>query len=377
MIKARPPQVTAGREHKYLQLAQHFRDRITRGELQAGDRLPTFTEMRKKFGATPATVERMLTLLERDGMVERRAHSGIYVTDPTLEVTTTDISPKKSPRALSIGCVLPASEDGRDLPFWSQLLGGYHEGAFRAEAELVLFHTDSMRGWDKVDGVLCPGGSGWAALEEKVQLYGVPAVVTFEHILSHACITADDADGIRQAMDHLLGLGHRKIAYLIHTEDDLAVSRIRLGAYYESLMRAGIIPNPQWVHHLIQDHSFIVRGRRSMQAWLEEDWRDLGCTALLVQNDRAAIGVMEVLRGHNISVPDDVSIIGFDGTDEAQFCVPALTSVHVPLREMGIRAVEMLAEQIHDPRSMRVNNVFAVSLDVRGSTAPPREDAGR
>ena len=83
-----------------------------------------------------------------------------------------------------------------------------------------------------------------------------------------------------------------------------------------------------------------------MQSWLENDWHELGCTAIVVQNDIAAIGVMQTLQQHAIRVPQDVSVVGFDGTEICDLVVPRLTAVELPLAEVGAKGIEVLARQI-------------------------------
>ena len=369
----KPPQSTAPKERKiprYVELVQIFREQIEQGHLTVGDRLPTFVEMRSRYGATPATVERVLSLLERDGLVERKPQNGIFVADPArvLAVGSARRGDKDHP---VIGCFSPTADMGGQLPYWTHLLRGCQDAAAMADVELLLLNGLSTRGWERVDGVLAHGGANSQYLQERAQAYGVPFVATLDPHSSMSAVVADDADGIRQAVAHLVGLGHRKIAYLIHNENDVSVSSIRLGAYRAGLKLAGIRAQRRWVRNLILDADFITRGRRGMADWLADDWVQLGCTALLVQNDRAAVGVMDLLSSQGIRVPDDVSVIGFDSTDEAEMCTPRLTSVHVPLREIGEQAVNLLLEQIRHPKTPRRHIVFPLRLDLRASTAPP------
>ena len=83
-----------------------------------------------------------------------------------------------------------------------------------------------------------------------------------------------------------------------------------------------------------------------MQTWLANNWQQAGCTALLAHNDYVAIGVMDALREAGLRVPDDIAVVGFDGLEVGQFVSPRLTTVEVPLHEIGAQAVEMLCAQI-------------------------------
>jgi LacI family transcriptional regulator len=83
-----------------------------------------------------------------------------------------------------------------------------------------------------------------------------------------------------------------------------------------------------------------------MKKWLSDGWRETGCTAILAQNDVAAIGVMQILQEEGIRVPDDVSVMGFDGTEICDLVSPRLWSVMLPLAQIGAKAVEILNRQI-------------------------------
>ncbi len=352
---------------KYLQLAGYFRERIRLQELVPGDRLPTFLEMRRDYGATTATVERMLVQLEREGLVERRPQSGIYV----LEQSRESLAVSSSPKSIVIGCMFPEDESGGSLSYWVRLLSGFRAAAHAAGADLLLLHSDTTVGWEKIDGVLAHEGPVGGAVRSRAESYGVPFVETMNPETELDSVFVDNAGGIRSLVEHLLSQGHRRIGFLLFTEFETMVSRLRLTAYRDALERAGIEPRPEWVCNLPQGHDFLERGARGMEEWLESGWTELGCTALLVQNDRSAIGAMEVMRQQGIRVPQDVSVVGFDSTDEASFCVPRLTSIGVPLRDIAFRAVELLLNRIQNPESASVRIMFPVQLDIRESTCPP------
>jgi len=102
------------------------------------------------------------------------------------------------------------------------------------------------------------------------------------------------------------------------------------------------------------DGSLVLRGRQShlewgreqMQIWLKEGFRRMRCTAILAQNDHVAIGVMQILHEADIKVPGEISVLGFDGTELCDHATPRLTSMQMPLEQMGFKAVETLVDQI-------------------------------
>lgn len=374
MITTSKPSRAKSKAPKYLKLAQRFRKQIESGALQAGDRLPTFTEFRARYGATPSTVERVLTTLERDALIERRPQSGIYVLDASRRSETVPETNEKAIRKAThstIGYVWPNPSEVGHLPYWTHLLHGFQEAVLRADAELLLLHPDSMRGWEKVDGIISHLQQ-IQSLKQKILTFRIPCVTVMDAVRPGLSVGADDRGGVEQAMNHLFALGHRRIGYLIHEQKETSpVEKERLAAYRRALRTVGIAPQKKWVHNLINWSEFVARGRISMEQWLAEDFESLSVSALLVQNDRAAIGAIESLRLRGIRVPEDISVIGFDGTDECELCQPRLTSVEVPLRQVGAAAVDLLLREIKGQAKPQERIVLPTRLEVRASTAPP------
>ena len=160
---------------------------------------------------------------------------------------------------------------------------------------------------------------------------------------------ADEEGAGFAAAQHLLDLGHRRIAF-VHGYLHSPTAQARLDGYQRALQTAGVAPEPAWTHALGGKFQlgarFTSQARQSMQGWLAEGWQELGCTAVVCHNDEAALGVIQALADHGIRVPQDVSVVGFDGTEYCDLVSPALTSVALPLQEIGATAVELLLNQI-------------------------------
>jgi DNA-binding LacI/PurR family transcriptional regulator len=166
-------------------------------------------------------------------------------------------------------------------------------------------------------------------------------------------VIADDYPGMMQVMEHLLSLGHRRIGFLTLEVQPHAMSRRRLQAYHDALQSNGIKPEGSWVRCLHEPlksgRSWEEMGYGDMRQWLDEDWNKLGCTALLAHNDETAVGVISALHDAGHRVPEDISVVGFDGTEIAHFHRPQLTTVEVPLAEIGARGHGLLTQQINRP----------------------------
>lgn len=342
---------------KYLQLAEHLRLLIANGTLGPGARVPSFNEMRAQFGATQQTMERVYGLLEQEGLIVRQRSRGIFVAEPQLPVAHGLIGFVGSHFSML----------GRHIPYAALLVSGIQEVVHREERRVLLLDHSSPAGWDKVDGVLISRRESEHAL--RYLLPGLPCVSLVHTIKGVGNVVADDAKGARLAVQHLLELGHRRIAFLADTTAPLI--RQRLNGYRSALRKADIEPDPLWLRSTpsaADPETYFQWGKESMAQWLREDWKKVGCTALLAQNDDVAMGAMEALRAAGIKVPEQVSVIGFDSTSVCDLCSPPLTSVHIPLKEIGEIGTQLLLQQIEAGRAQPERKVLPTQLTIRKTT---------
>ena len=346
---------------KYLALARDLRGQIQRGELMPGDRLPTFVEMRARFGVTPTTIERIYVLLEQEGLILRERGRGTFVTYP-------------GPRPASgvIG-VCGVSSTQMTHPYLMLLEDGFRQRARQAGVDLMIIGDESEIRRDKVDGVVVyetrPGLA--ERLLSRLPM-GLPCVAALKPIRGKASVVADEFGAAQDLVAHLVGLGHRRIACLLDP-----LSPQRLAGYQEGLRSAGIAPQAGWARHLEYQTgqpvwSYSEVGCASMTLWLGSDWRGASCTALIAQNDDAAIGAIHALRAAGLRVPEDVSVAGFDGTEVGRYFVPSLTTVEIPLRQIGATAVDLLLRQIAGEAIQVATTVLPAPLLLGESTRTPR-----
>lgn len=170
--------------------------------------------------------------------------------------------------------------------------------------------------------------------------------------------------GGRTAAEHLLGLGHTRIAMVAGPEASMsAVARV--DGFRSACQRAGVPVDPALVRHVAFDHDAAVRAAEDVLRL------DDPPTAILASNDAQALGVLEAARRLGLVVPRDLSVVGYDDTYVAAWTNPPLTSVRQPLRDIGrvaLRTVLAMAEG-GVPDSHHIE--LATSLVVRDSTAPP------
>jgi len=192
-----------------------------------------------------------------------------------------------------------------------------------------------------------------------------------------SAVGSDDFAGAKLAAEHICGLGHRNIAVLaLEFVDDrfgwigprelegavYSTSRDRLLGYFEVLEAHGVDTSKVPVWETLNDMATTAAGLEAVFAKGERP------TALLCMSDRVALSAIEWLQARGLRVPDDVSVIGYDGIPEGETSRPKLTTVSQPIVEIGRRAVEIILDGADEVR----RETLPVELIVRDSTAPSR-----
>lgn len=178
-------------------------------------------------------------------------------------------------------------------------------------------------------------------------------------------ILSDDEGGAEAAVQHLIGLGHRRIAFLGGAAGGAASER-RLAGYQRALRAAGIRPDSRLIRYGSFAYGF-AHGQKLVCELLDEC---LDFTAVFAASDQIACGVIRALNRRGLKVPQDVSVVGFDDETYAELLVPALTSVFQDGTRTGTEAVSLVLDKEHEPGLRRI---IPTTLVVRESTAAPRK----
>lgn len=215
----------------------------------------------------------------------------------------------------------------------------------------------------QVDGLVLAGSIVDSRFIERVGAE-VPTVVTNRASRSRVIdsIVIHDRKGAAMAVDHLVGLGHRKIAHI--TGGRGAGARNRLTGYRQAMKRHGLEGEIRVVPGAYTEEGGAEGVGRLMAEGVE-------FTAIIAPNDLAALGVLEALGATGLRVPDDVSVVGYDDTFLAGLGHIDMTSVRQDARLMGAQAVEMLIERADGQRTTTDHIVLEPTLTIRSSTAPP------
>jgi DNA-binding LacI/PurR family transcriptional regulator len=267
-------------------------------------------------------------------------------------------------------------------PYMRQFMEGIAEvcDAHKAGLSLVSSLNDQEAAWTvqtaMVDGFIVDCMEHGHRLVDLVLKRNLPFVAAdFNAGPGINAVKVDDAGGAAAAAEHLLSLGHRRIGVLSmpFRDDDrigpvepgrlevalYVVTRARMTGYRRAFAAAGLDPDAVPVFETQNDAPSIDDG----VAWLLA--REPRPTALVAMSDVIALRALDRLRERGICVPDQMSVVGFDGIPESELSLPPLTTVVQPIREKG-RAAEMVFD---GSRGRQVE--LALSLAIRGTTAPP------
>jgi len=268
---------------------------------------------------------------------------------------------------------------GIDTMWSTQLLVGAEAEAARAGVGLVISATHGRlignRHWiDRLserhsDGVVVVASRIHAGIEAELARLRIPYVLVDMAGAPPpgvAVVGATNIAGGRAAVDHLVELGHKKIA-IITGNRELACSQERLDGYLASLARAGITPRNDYIAYGNFDISGGYRAACLMLDGPEPP------TAIFAGSDQQAYGVYQAARERGRKIPDDLSVVGFDDVPLCEWLEPKLTTIRQPLEEMAaqaVRTVMAMAYQSAAPSDTKLE--MATTLVVRQSTAKPK-----
>ncbi len=272
-----------------------------------------------------------------------------------------------------IAVLLPALRHALADAYFGELLSGIVDRAGKLNHKIIIEQAKPQYVKDNkhidlferkfVDGFLCLGFNDKHHMLTDFAARQYPVIMVDNRYTEHKLdwIHCDYRQGAEQAMNCLIQLGHRKIA-MIYAAPESATARDVMDVYRRRMQDLESEVKETWM----ADGMFTAEGGA---AAADKLWSaDPDITAVLCGNDKMAIGAMHALAARGMHVPQDVSVVGFDDIQHLPFISPSLTTVHLPLYELGALAVERLIERAHDKLS-RVGEVIPTHLVLRESTS--------
>ncbi len=238
----------------------------------------------------------------------------------------------------------------------------YQDPAISDEIEALVRHGNA-------DGlILTPPLSDDISLLEKLEELKTPNVRigAVEPRKGSAMVTTNDRDAVADLTRYLASLGHTRIGFIIGHPDHKAVANRYLG-YQDGLKSSGIELNKELV---IQGNNSFKSGEECARKLLLRKERP---SAIIASNDDMATGVLRVAHEMKLSMPDDLSVAGFDDIPMASQVWPSLTTVRQPVKSMGERATSLLLDQLHSQPAAVQSTSIDSFLVLRESTGEARE----
>jgi DNA-binding LacI/PurR family transcriptional regulator len=334
-------------------------------------RIPSkrLAEVAQKVGVSEATVSRVLN-----------GKAGVSASTREAVLTALDVLGYERPtqlrgeRARLIGLVLPELQNPIFPALAEVICGALAQRTFTpvlctartagglSEADYVDMLLDQH-----VSGVVFAGGhfAEQGAPHDHYRLLrsrGIPAVLINAAVdgLDLPCVSTDDATAAGQAFAYLASLGHQRIGLVAGPQDHVP-SRRKLAAFTEHTRRAGA-GEPGPVEHAL----FSLEGGQAATTRLLRH----GVTGVICASDVLALGAIRAVRRAGLSVPGDVSVVGFDDSAFMNCTDPPLTTVRQPIEAMGKAAVALLVNQMENVSVYPEELLFEPELVVRGSTGP-------
>lgn len=331
----------------------------------------TIRDVAQKAGVSVATVSRVIN---NSPQVSEETYQLVQEAITALDYTPSLIARRLSiGRTHTIGVVVPFLT----LPSYTERLRGVESTLAASEYDLVLFSADTPEKVDvyftqlsrpeRTDGVIIISLKPNDFHAARFNAAKVPVVLVDAKHPQLTSIVVDDIAGGYAATRYLIELGHRKIAYLCDFLDNqfgFIAMRDRLSGFKRALSEDGIIFRPEY---LLESE---LGGRDAVQLAKKILLAADPPTAIFAASDLHAVGVLKAAQELGIRIPQDLSVIGFDGIRDSEYL--EITTIHQPLFDSGVKSVELLlASMIEDSSPARVS-VLETKLVERGTTATPK-----
>lgn len=361
-----PFYVTLSLVHDYNRLMEKTSRRASAKSTSSS--LVSLDDVAKRAGVSPATVSRALngTAGVRAEMMEkvRRACEELgYVPNGAARTLSTR-------RSRTIGAIVPSIENEG----FARTISALQRRLKEAEYSLLLacsdydpaqeLHETRLLLSRGIDGIVLVGGAHDPALLPLIRQQKIPVVETWTLLKDQPSVGFDNALAAYQLTDYLLSLGHRKVGIIAGRTSNNDRASARAAGVRDCLDKHGLTLHAELY---VERPYLILEGKSAMQTMMSASSAP---TAVVCANDQIAFGALIGANALGLSVPDDVSIAGFNDVVWSAHLSPPLTTVKVPAEEIGRASANFLLNCLAGESVVESVEV-PVNLVVRGSTAPP------
>ncbi len=269
--------------------------------------------------------------------------------------------------SVNIGCVFTSDHESFVSPFFSQILSGIQEELFNniynIECHFFNFNlnelsVESALSDINLDGAVILGRTNLGTitkLKSKIKNLVYCGINPMDQEIDEVCCSA--YEGVIEEILYLKDLGHSKIGYIGPTDKQEAIfNEHRYKGYIDGLQKCNFEINQNY----IQDcYLSAADGYKSVKSMSNNSSLP---SAIICANDIVAMGALKALNELNISVPNDISVLGFDNVEESSYTNPSLTTIDVPKIELGKVSIKILLDRIHNghKKQLKVNIPFSL-----------------
>lgn len=355
---------------KYVIIKEQIKKWITTRQIKSGEKIYSESEMMEIFKVSRHTIRQAVGDLVHEGWLYREqgvgtfcSHKLIGYNSPTknIGVITTYLSDYIFPSIIK-GMEYYLTEKGYTLTL----------ACTNNDIAKEKYCLQNMMG-SNIDGLIVeptksnqfnPNIHYYLELEKKNIPYLMINQFYSELIPPH--IIVDDELGGFLATEHLISLGHERIIGIFKTDDLQGINRMR--GFMKAVRSSKIISTPEMVLSYTTEEKYDVLLKR-LEVYFTSDLKPTG---IVCYNDELAIKVLNSLRTLGISVPNDVSIVGFDDSYLAVATDVKLTTIKHPQTQMGLEAAKWIISAIEQKKTLPPSQTFEPELIVRDSTYPPK-----
>lgn len=361
---------------KYAKLKDEIKSWILQGKVVPHEKIGTETEFMAMFDVSRHTVRQAIGDLEKEGWIYRKQGRGTFCSVPPIRV-----NPAQGTR--TIGVITTYISDY----IFSSIMRGIESQLSHMDYTMILASTNNNIEKERkcIESILMRNVDAIIVEPTKSAIYN-PNINYFLNLENHAvpyvmlnaiypqlrgpCLRMDEEKGGFIATEHLIQLGHTKIAGIFKSDDIQGVNRMN-----------GFIQAHRKYNLPILPGFIIAYDTEGQRQTIEREIRDLldsqkhEVTAMFCYNDAVALNIINILREFGLKVPHDVSVIGYDDSYLAEMSEIKLTSIAHPKRKMGTDAAKLIVDiiegKIADPHNQSV--IYPPQLVVRTSTCKVNE----
>lgn len=363
-------QLELDKKLKYFDLMEDLRGQMLSGEIKPGEKLPSENQLSTEYNVSRQTVRKALQILQNEGYIYAEHGRGTFCSEMmrhrkqsrNIAVITTYLSDYIFPRVIQ-GIDEVLTENGYSI----LLKNTRNSRSLEAKCleELLKKDIDGLIIEPSKSQIFCRHINLYQMLDE----YQIPYVFiqgSYTQMKNKPHILLDDCRGGYLITKHLIELGHREIIGVFKSDDTQGQQRHK--GYVQALQEAGIAYDPDKVVWFYTEDrkSHPYEKMRQMAAEREEFYFD----AVVAYNDQIALEIVRALNDEGLSVPEDISVTGYDNSYLAATCKVPLTTVTHPQEKLGEMAAELLLRIIREGEKEGEDNqvLMEPELIVREST---------